>query len=65
MVGRDVSLFYKRPKVPIGDVVFEAKNLKGPGVKNASFTVRSGELVGIAGMVGSGRTELAEYIIWC
>lgn len=62
MVGRDVSLFYKRPKVPIGDVVFEVKNLSGNGVKDISLKVRKGELVGIAGMVGSGRTELAEIL---
>ena len=62
MVGRDVSLFYKREKVPIGDVFFEVKDLKGHGVKNASFSVRKGELVGIAGMVGSGRTELAQIL---
>ena len=62
MVGRDVSLFYKREKVPIGDVLFEIKDLKGNGVKNASFSASRGELVGIAGMVGSGRTELAQIL---
>jgi ABC-type sugar transport system ATPase subunit len=62
MVGRDVSLFYRREQVPIGDVVFEVRNLSGPGVKNASLCVRSGEILGIAGMVGSGRTELAELM---
>lgn len=62
MVGRDVSAFYKRDKAEIGDVVFEAKNMSGNGVKQASLYVRSGELLGIAGMVGSGRTELAELL---
>jgi len=62
MVGRDVSLFYKRERVPIGETLFEAKDLKGNGVKNASFSVNRGELVGIAGMVGSGRTELAQIL---
>ena len=62
MVGRDVSAFYKRDKAQIGDVVFEAVNMSGNGVKQASINVRSGELVGIAGMVGSGRTELAELL---
>jgi len=62
MVGRDVSLFYKRPEVPIGDIVFTAKNIQGPGVNDASFSVHKGELLGIAGMVGSGRTELADII---
>jgi ribose transport system ATP-binding protein len=62
MVGRDVSLFYHRERVPVGDVVFEARNLSGNGVTNASLFVRSGEILGIAGMVGSGRTELAELL---
>ena len=62
MVGRDVSAFYKRDKADIGDIVFEAENMSGNGVKKASIKVRSGELVGIAGMVGSGRTELAELL---
>lgn len=62
MVGRDVSAFYKRDKAKIGDVVYEANNMSGNGVKEAGLKVRSGELVGIAGMVGSGRTELAELL---
>jgi ribose transport system ATP-binding protein len=62
MVGRDVSLFYHREQVPIGEAMFEARNLSGNGVKNASLCVRSGEVLGIAGMVGSGRTELAELL---
>ncbi len=62
MVGRDVSLFYQRQQVPIGDVVFEARNLSGNGVRAASLKVHSGEILGIAGMVGSGRTELAELL---
>ena len=62
MVGRDVSLFYQRQQVLIGDVVFEARHLNGNGVQDASLKVRSGELLGIAGMVGSGRTELAELL---
>jgi ribose transport system ATP-binding protein len=62
MVGRDVSAFYNREDAKIGEVVFEAKNLSGNGVKNATLEVRKGELLGIAGMVGSGRTELAELL---
>ena len=62
MVGRDVSLFYNREKADIGDIYFEANDISGKGVASASLQVRSGELLGIAGMVGSGRTELAEII---
>lgn len=62
MVGRDVSAFYKRDSAEIGEVVFEAENISGNGVKQATLNVRTGELLGIAGMVGSGRTELAELL---
>jgi ribose transport system ATP-binding protein len=63
MVGRDVSLFYQRDKLPVAtDVVFEARNLTGNGVRDISFSVRRGEILGIAGMDGSGRTELAELL---
>jgi len=62
MVGRDVSAFYKRDKAEIGDVYYEAKGITGNGVSDVSLKVRKGELLGIAGMVGSGRTELAEVL---
>ncbi|MDK2896036.1 MAG: inositol transport system ATP-binding protein [Candidatus Atribacteria bacterium] len=68
MIGRDISTFYKggdellREHSIEEELVFEARNLSGNGVKNASLYVRKGELLGIAGMVGSGRTELAELL---
>jgi len=62
MVGRDISAFYKRDRAQMGQVVFEANKMSGNGVKDASLYVKSGELLGIAGMVGSGRTELAELL---
>ena len=55
-------MFYQREEVAIGDVVFEAVNMSGNGVRNASLKVHKGEVLGIAGMVGSGRTELAEVL---
>jgi len=68
MIGRDISTFYKGGdellrEHSIGEeLVLEARNLSGNGVKNASLYVHKGELLGIAGMVGSGRTELAELL---
>ena len=62
MVGRDASTFYKREKVPIGEVVYEAKNITGNGAKNVSFQLHKGEILGIAGMVGSGRSELMNVL---
>jgi ABC-type sugar transport system ATPase subunit len=62
MVGRDPSTFYRRESVPIGEVVFEARNVTGNGAQNISFVLRKGEIVGIAGMAGSGRSELMNVL---
>ena len=63
MVGRPVDVFYQKDKSEIGDVMFEVKDLKlfkdSPSV---SFSVRKGEIVGLSGMVGSGRTEIVRAI---
>jgi ribose transport system ATP-binding protein len=62
MVGRDPSTFYKRESVPIGEVLFEARNLSGNGVRNISFKLHRGEVLGFSGMTGSGRSELMELL---
>jgi ribose transport system ATP-binding protein len=62
MVGRDPSTFYRRESVPIGEVVFEARNVSGNGANNVSFVLRRGEILGIAGMTGSGRSELMNVL---
>jgi len=63
MVGRDASAFYSREYFEPGEVVLEARNLTGNGVKDVSFTVRRREIVGFAGMVGSGRSELMTLLM--
>jgi len=62
MVGRDPSTFYQRESVPIGEVIFEARNVSGNGVRNISFQLHRGEVLGFAGMMGSGRSELMEVL---
>lgn len=62
MVGRDIGSTYPERNSKIGDVVLEAKNIVAEGVKNVSFSVRAGEVLGIGGLVGSGRSELVNTI---
>jgi len=62
MVGRDPSSFYKREDVPSGEVIFEARNVTGNGVKNISLKLKRGEILGFAGMAGSGRSELMNVL---
>jgi inositol transport system ATP-binding protein len=63
MVGREITQMFPKQDVPIGEVVLSIKNLTLNGVfKNVSFDVRSGEIVGMAGLVGSGRSNVAETL---
>jgi len=63
MVGRDITAFFPKKKLPPGDVVFEAKNLRIKGsFENISFKVREREMLGIAGLMGAGRTEIVRAI---
>jgi ribose transport system ATP-binding protein len=59
MVGRELRESYPKRKNPPGEVVLEVKNLTGNGDRNISFSARRGEILGISGLVGAGRTELA------
>jgi ribose transport system ATP-binding protein len=64
MVGRDVSQFYHREPHTPGDAVLEVHDLRVPGRTQhpISLSVRSGEIVGVAGLVGAGRTEMLRAI---
>ncbi len=63
MVGRSIEDQFPRRRPEIGEVLLDVKSLSREGVlENISFQVRAGEVVGIAGIVGAGRTELAHAI---
>jgi ABC-type sugar transport system ATPase subunit len=64
MVGRDVGDTYSslRRNENVGDVILEVKELCTDVVRNVSFTLRRGEVLGFAGLVGAGRTEVMRAV---
>jgi erythritol transport system ATP-binding protein len=68
MVGRSQSSLFTRTASTVGDVILQVEGLTVPGtptalVDNVSFNVKAGEIVGIYGLMGAGRTELMETLI--
>ncbi len=70
MVGREITNFYPKEKVPISGPIMEVKDFSVPHpsipdrkiIDNVSFTLHKGEILGIAGLVGAGRSELVNAI---
>jgi L-arabinose transport system ATP-binding protein len=63
MVGRDLTGMYTRKPHPHGEVVLSVRGLTSDVVHDIDFDVRAGEVLGISGLVGAGRSELAHAIV--
>jgi rhamnose transport system ATP-binding protein len=63
MVGRDLDVLFPKTQAPVGEVVLQVEGLSREGVlHDISFSVRRGEIVALAGLVGAGRSEVARAI---
>ncbi|MBE5911458.1 sugar ABC transporter ATP-binding protein [Pseudobutyrivibrio sp.] len=63
MVGREISDMYPKPEVEFGEEMLRVENLSRVGYfKDVNFNVRAGEIIGLTGLVGAGRTEVVEAI---
>jgi inositol transport system ATP-binding protein len=62
MVGRELTDMFQKERANTGETVLEVRNLTGRKFKNVSFEVKRGEIFGVAGLMGAGRTELLEAV---
>ena len=65
MIGRDIGKVFRPKDRPIGEELLRVEELSNDKVSNISFSIHSGEIVGFAGLVGAGRSEVAESIFGC
>jgi ribose transport system ATP-binding protein len=62
MVGRELTETYPARTIGASDTILSIRNISGNGVKNITFDVKKGEILGMAGLIGAGRTELAQLL---
>ncbi len=62
MVARSIEEVHHKEQVPIGEVLLDVEGLSGPGFQDVSLTVRRGEIVGLYGLIGAGRSEFVRAL---
>ena len=62
MINRTIDQIYHKFSVPIGETILEIDNLCGPGFHDVSVKVREGEIVGLYGLIGAGRSEFVQSV---
>ena len=62
MIARSIEQIYHKEEIPHGQVLLEAKALSGRGFENISLSVRTGEIVGLYGLIGAGRSEFVQTL---
>ena len=62
MINRTIEQIYHKDAAPIGKTILETDKLSGPGFRDVSITVREGEIVGLYGLIGAGRSEFVQSV---
>jgi len=59
MINRTIEQIYHKEQIPFGETLIEARHLSGKGFNDVSLSIRRGEIVGLYGLIGAGRSEFA------
>lgn len=59
MINRSIEQIYHKEQIPFGETILETRGLTGPGFEDVSLSVRAGEIVGLYGLIGAGRSGFA------
>jgi ribose transport system ATP-binding protein len=59
MINRSIEQIYHKEEIPIGETILNVRGLSGPGFEDVSLTVKAGQIVGLYGLIGAGRSEFA------
>ena len=62
MVGRELTNMFEKERTEVGETILEVRNYSGKRFRGVSFEVKRGEIFGVAGLMGAGRTELLETL---